>query len=62
MDLLNLYRAFVSNPDVVFNEYLKVVRKMKIFPSPIKKVINALIDGKDVTSEEFKERIRKYLA
>ena len=62
MDLLNLYKAFNSNPDILFDEYLKVVKKMKVFPSPIKKIINALIDGKDVTSNDFKERIKKYLA
>ena len=62
MDLLNLYKAFISNGDIVFNEYLKVIKKMKIFPSPIKKIISNLIDGKDVTAEEFNERIKKYLA
>ena len=43
---------FLTNPEILFNEYLKVVKKMKIFPSPIKKVINALIDGKDVSSND----------
>ena len=28
----------------------------------IKKIISNLIDGKDVTAEEFNERIKKYLA
>ena len=62
MDLMNLYQAFISNEDILFREYLKVVKKMKIFPSPIKKIISNLIDGKDVTAEEFNERIKKYLA
>ena len=31
MDLLHLYEQFISNKEVVFNEYLKVIRKIKVF-------------------------------
>lgn len=61
-DLMHLYQAFNQQSEVVLEEYLKVLKKIKLFPSPIKKIINHLIEGKDISSEEFYERIKKYLA
>ena len=60
-DLLNLYQAFIKNKDIVFEEYLKQIKRMRIFPSPIKETIASLIDGKDVTSEDFKNKVKSYL-
>ena len=60
-DLKNLYKAFISNPDILFNEYNKVLQKMKIYPAPVAEVIRKLSSGEDVTSEEFSTLIRNYL-
>lgn len=61
MDLMNLYQAFINNPNIVFDEYQKQLKRIKIYPTPIKEVITRLIDGEDITSNEFKDIIRKYL-
>lgn len=61
LDLKNLYSAMNKHKDIMLQEYLKILGKQKIYSSPIKTVIDKLINGEDVTSEFFIEQCKKYL-
>lgn len=62
IDLLNLYKAFINSPEIVANEYLKLISNLKIFPDPIKKTVTKLCNGENVTSEEFKNYVKTFLS
>ena len=61
IDLKNLYKAFLENKDVAFNEYKKLLSRIKTVPTPIKKVIEHLLKGDTVTPEYLDKKIRDYL-
>ena len=63
INLANLYDAFVANPQLVTDEYLKHIRLHSgQYPAPISKVLMDLASGKDVTAKEFEEEVKKYVA
>ena len=63
VNLANLYDAFVANPQLVTEEYLKHIRLHSgQYPAPISKVLMDLASGKDVTAKEFEEEVKKYVA
>jgi len=61
IDLMNLYNALDTQKDILLNEYIKVLQKQRLFPAPIKKIINDLIEGKNVTADDFIQDCREYL-
>ena len=61
IDLMHLYQEFMSEKEIRVNEYINVIKKQKIFPSPIKKIINKLLNDEVVTPEDFKKEIAKYV-
>lgn len=61
-DLMHLYQAFLNRPDIVFKEYKKILKRMKLFPAPVRDTIASLLDGEDVSSEAFLNRIKEFLA
>ncbi len=62
IDLLNLYKAFIHSPEIVANEYLKLISNLKILPDPIKKAIAKLCNGENITSEEFQNYVKTFLS
>lgn len=62
INLAHLYQAFISHPDIVLTEYLKVLSMQHHLPLPIKVAVEHLTAGKDFTAEEFKEIARKYIS
>ena len=48
--------------DTLLKEYLKILSKQKIYSAPVKSVIEKLVNGESVTSEDFIEECKKYLA
>ena len=62
VNLAHLYQAFISNSDIVLNEYMKVLAMQHHLPLPIKAATEALAAGRDFTAEEFKEIAKKYIA
>lgn len=62
INLAHLYNAFVSSPDIVLNEYLKLLSKPHHLPLPIEEAVKALATGQDYTAEEFKEVAKKYIS
>lgn len=61
IDLMNLYDAFMKDKSIKDKEYLQVLKNQKVFPTPVRKMINKLINGENVSSEEFKKEVHKYL-
>ena len=61
INLANLYNGFIKSPDLVLEDYLVTLSKMRHLPVPIKEVIDRLSRGEDVTSEEYKEIAKEYL-
>ena len=61
IDLMNLYQVFMNEKEIRAREYTNVIKKQKIFPSPIKKIINKLLNDEVVTPEDFKKEIAKYV-
>jgi DNA polymerase III epsilon subunit-like protein len=61
IDLMNLYQVFMNEKEIRAREYINVIKKQKIFPSPIKKIINKLLNDEVVTPEDFKKEIAKYV-
>ncbi len=61
LDLRNLYQAFLDNPNIVYEEYKKMLSRMKCVPTPIKKIITHLINGDTITPEYFDKKIKDYL-
>lgn len=62
INLANLYQAFISNSDLVLEEYMKVLAMQHHLPVPIKVATEKLAKGEDFSAEEFKEVARKYIA
>lgn len=61
IDLMNLTNAFLSDKQIKNKEYRQILKKQKIYPQPIKRIINRLLNGEVVTPEEFDKEIEKYL-
>lgn len=61
INLMNLYEAFISHPEIVAHEYKKNLSKFKHLPNPIKKVINKLNEGQDVSVNDFDNYIKEDL-
>lgn len=61
IDLMNLYDAFMRDKEIKDREYLQVLKNQKLFPTPVRKMINKLLNGDSITPEEFKKEVHKYL-
>ena len=62
VNLANLYDAFIRNTQLVAEEYKKyLATNANHYPDPIAEVIRRLASGKDVTSKDFEEEIKKYV-
>ena len=61
IDLMNLYKEFMDNKEIRSREYINVIKKQKIYPTPIKRIINKLLNNECVTPEDFKKEIDKYI-
>jgi inhibitor of KinA sporulation pathway (predicted exonuclease) len=61
VNLMNLYEALFKEKDVLFNNYLKVLANCKQCDPPVSFVIKQLLEDKEVTPQQFKDAIRKYI-
>ncbi|MDY0345428.1 MAG: 3'-5' exonuclease [Bacilli bacterium] len=61
-NLALLYDAMHKNPDLLAQEYKKVLAKNRSLPSPLPKLINKLTKGEPVTPEDYEEMIREYVS
>lgn len=61
VDLMNLTRAFLNDNEIKNKEYRQILKKQKIYPQPVKRIINRLLNGETITPEDFDKEIDKYL-
>lgn len=64
MDAINLaylYDAFLKNKDIVKDEYVKVLGKMRHLPEPVHDVLQDLMEKKTITYEDFEHYIEESL-
>lgn len=62
-NLMGIYEAFLEKRNLVMERYLNVLQKpYKNLPEPIGEAIAKLARGEDISAEEFKTAIVKYLS
>ena len=61
LNLAYLYNAMVKNLDIMKEEYRKVLGKMRHLPEPVHEVIAQLVEGKEVTPQDFEKMIEESL-
>lgn len=61
IDLMNLYKAFMGDINIKKQEYIKVLKKIKSLPQPVKRIVNRLINNETITPNDFDIEITKYL-
>ena len=61
INLAYLYDALLKNKEIVKDEYIKVLGKMRHLPEPIHKVIVELIENKKVTYSQLEEFVDESL-
>lgn len=61
VSLAYLYKAVMEQKSLLLEEYMKVLQKISNIPAPIKKVVNRLAEGENVTAEEFKNAAKEYI-
>ncbi len=63
INLANLYDAFIANPNLVADQYIKHMRLHSgMYPTPIYKMIVKLASGEDASAKEFEEEVKKYVS
>lgn len=63
INLANLYDAFIANPGLVTEEYLKHLRlHSSVYPDPIAKAVSKLAAGEDVSAKDFEDDVRKFVS
>ena len=63
INLANLYDAFIANPGLVTEEYLRHLRlHNSVYPDPIAKAVSKLAAGEDVSAKDFEEDVRKFVS
>jgi DNA polymerase III epsilon subunit-like protein len=53
LNLMDLYKAMLANPDIMKEEYKKVLARMRHLPTPIAQVVSELNDGKTVGRQGY---------
>ena len=64
MDAINLaylYDAFLKNKDIVKEEYIKVLAKMRHLPDPVHDVLQQLVEKKNVSYDDFENYVDQSL-
>ncbi len=62
INLMNLYDAFLQNRDVVIDKYKFTLQQIGKIPVPVKRVIQQLNNGENVTPEQFETFIKDYIS
>ncbi len=61
LNLVYLYDAFLKNKEIVKDEYMKVLAKMRHLPEPIHNILTDLLNNKTVTLDEFERYVDESL-
>ena len=57
-----LYDATMRHSEILLEEYKKVLKAFNHFPAPVSNVIKKLANNENVTSDEFDNEIKDYIA
>ena len=61
INLAYLYDALLKNKDIMKEEYMKVLGKMRHLPDPVHSVLEDLASGKTVTPQDFEKYVEESL-
>ena len=61
INLAYLYDAMLKNKDIMKDEYMKVLGKMRHLPDPVHSVLEDLASGKTVTPQDFEKYVEESL-
>lgn len=61
LNLMDLYTAFLDHPDIVKEEYKKVLASLHHLPTPIGFVLKELNEGRTVTPESYEKAVEDSL-
>lgn len=62
LNLAKLYQAVYKNTGLIEMEYVKVLKNMKHLPSPIRKAVQHLANGEDVSAETFMKDVKETIS
>jgi len=60
-NLIDLYKAFLTKPEIVEEEYKKTLARMSHFPIPVLRILQKLCKGQNVTPADYENEIKEYL-
>jgi DNA polymerase III alpha subunit (gram-positive type) len=60
-NLIKVYSSCLSEKNIIFDEYLKVLKNMNSLPLPVLKAIQKLILGETVVPEDFQKEVREFI-
>ncbi len=60
-NLIKVYKSCFTQPEVIFDEYLKVLAQMRHLPDPLLDVLQKLIKDEDVTAAYFKGKVKEFI-
>ena len=60
-NLVRLYKTSFTRKDIFFDEYLKLLSKMRHIPEPLLAVLKKLINDEDVSAAFFKDKVREFI-
>lgn len=61
LNLVYLYDAILKNHEILKEEYMKVLAKMRHLPEPVHKVLQTILEKKSVTMEEYEKFVEDSL-
>ena len=61
INLAHLYEKFFKQKGIIYDEYKRNLKRVSHMPKPLQSAINDLLNGKDVSAEDFNKKIRDYI-
>lgn len=61
INLMNIYNAFLTNKELVTQEYMKTLSRDTRLPLPLRQTLVKLTNGESVSPEEYKKAVEAYL-
>lgn len=62
IDLKNLYRLVLERKDILYEEYKKILSNQRMFPEPVKNLLQDIFENKSVSLKDFGFYIEKYFS
>jgi len=62
LDLYHIYQVIVTKKEVLIKAYKVLLKSSNLVPTPLKRLVTDLINGKDVTSKDFNIALEEYFS